>query len=252
MMLDYMLRCALQTIRSASTQQLLTWQEYKSQAKQEAAPEGVVYDLEFTTSGQLLGPGKKVEGADWSVELQGKIQKVLRDMLEVEESEVWLAGWDSVKVYKYQRAFLPGGGYATSAAYGRSRTRDGSYVTVAYKVGTEFKPYAAQVRYYLRLRLSAEVVGGEAMDLRMAIADFFPYRQPYEDKDICEMVLFAQDQGSRDRTFKDLDYPVLLPNIEAPLFVHRYTGADGKMWSAFAPLRFKTGGSRVQLLESEV
>ena len=101
-----------------------------------------------------------------------------------------------------------------------------------------------------QLHLPAEVAGGEALDLRIAIADFFQYREPYEDQDICEMVLFAQDQGSRGLTFKDLDYPVLLQNIEAPLFVHRYKDGDGRQMLAFAPLRFKTGGSRVQLLES--
>jgi len=250
MMLDYMLRCALQQTRSASPQQLLTWKEFKVQRNQEQAPDGVLYDLEFTSSGQLLGPGKRCEGSDWPVELQGKVQKMVRDMLEQDDCEVWLTGWEFVEVYKHQRAFLSGGGYATSAAYGRSRTRDGSYVTVAYKVGEELRPYAAQVRYYLRLHLPAEVASGEALDLRVAIADFFHYREPYEDQDVCEMVLFAQDQGSRGVTYKDLDYPVLLQNIEAPLFVHRYKDADGRPWLAFAPLRFKTGGSRVQLLES--
>ena len=252
MMLDYMLRCALQAVKAASIQQLLTWQEYKAQTKQDRAPLGVMYDSEVTSGGQLLGPGKVLEGADWSVELQGKVQKLLRDMLEEEEWEVWLAAWGDIKAYKHQRAFLPGGGYATSAAYGRSRTRDGSYVTVAYHVGEELKPYAGQVRYYLRLHLPAEVVGGQAIDLRIAIADFFPYRQPYEDQDICEMVLFAQDQGTRGLTFKDMDYPVLLQTIEAPLFVHRYTTADQKLWMAFAPLRFKSGGARAQLQESNL
>jgi len=251
MMLDYMLRCALQSVKSASTQ-LLTWQEYRAQTKQHGAPEGVLYDADFTARGQLLGPGKKLEAADWPGELQAKIQKALKDMLEEEECEVWLLGWDSIEVYKHQRAILSGGGYATSAAYGRSRTRDGSYVAVAYHVGEELKPFAGQVRYYLRVHIPAEVAGGEALDLRVAIADFFPYRQPYEDPDICEMVLFAQEKGRRDLTFKDLDYPVLLHNIEAPLFVHRYTTADGKRWLAFAPLRFKTGGSRVQLLEADL
>lgn len=101
----------------------------------------------FTSSAQLLGLGKRCEGSDWPVELQGKVQKLLRDMLEQDDCEVWMTGWEYVEVYKHQRAFLSGGGYATSAAYGRSRTRDVSYVNVAYKVGEELRLYATKVRY---------------------------------------------------------------------------------------------------------
>ena len=76
----------------------------------------------------------------------------------------------------------------------------------------------------------------------------WPYKAPYEDRDICEFVLFAEDKGSRGENIRraDRDYPVLLHTVEAPLVVQRYTTGERK-YLAFAPLRFKTGGARVQL-----
>ena len=103
MMLDYMLRCALQQTRSASPQQLLTWKEFKAQRNQEQAPAGVLFDPDFTSGGQLLGPWKRCEGLDWPVELQGKVQKLLRDMLEQDDCEVWLTGWGYQSINQSKR-----------------------------------------------------------------------------------------------------------------------------------------------------
>lgn len=249
MMLDYMVRCALQKVRAASTQQLQTWQEHKAGSRVERGSGGEGIDAEFSPQGQLLGDGRPVPAAAWTIELQERVKRALRENLDQEEVALWDAGWGAMVVFKHQRAFLSAGGYANSVAYSRSRTRDGSFVMVAYLTPSgEYKPHVAQVQYYLRLHLPAAATQGEPMDMRVAICDFFPYKAPYEDGDICEFVLFAEDKGSRVENIRraDRDYPVLLNKVEAPLLVQRFT-TGGRSYIAFCPLRFKTGGARVQL-----
>jgi hypothetical protein len=239
----------LQKVRAASSQQLLTWQEHKAGSRVQHGSGGEGIDAVFSPQGQLLGDGRLMTAAGWTLELQDRVKRALRENLEPEEFALWEEGWEVMVVFKHQRALLSAGGYATSVAYSRSRTRDGTFVTVAYVTSSgEVKPHAAQVQYYLLLHLPAAATEGEPMDMRVAICDFFPYKQPFEDEDICEFVLFAEDKGIREQTFRrsDRDYPVLLHKIEAPLLVQRYkTGERNNL--AFVPLRFKTGGPRVQL-----
>ena len=253
MMRDYLLRCALKMVQLSSAQELLTWQEFKARSK--VGPRegsGGKVDPGCYSRGQLLGAGKPAEASAWTLQLQQKVKKTMRDAVDQgdlgeDEHALWLEAWPLLSVFKHERAFLSGGGYATSAAYGRSRSRDGSHVAVAYEAPSgELKPYAAQVGYYLRLHLPGHVLESEDRELRIAICDFWPYKEPFEDQDLCEFLLFGEDKGSRTSTFADLDYPVLLDNIEAPLFVHRFTGAHGNACMAFAPLRFKTGGPRAR------
>ena len=253
MMRDYMLRSALKMVRLSSGQELLTWQEYKAKHKTDPqASAGSAVDRGCSAAwGQLLGVGRVLGVAAWTPELQAKVQQALKrgyegGVLERSEYNLWVAGWDVMTVFKHERAFLSEGGYATSASYGRSRTRDGSYVTVTYEVGGELRPHVAQVQYYLRLHLPEDVTGDVPMDMRVAISDFLPYKEPFEDEDLCEFLLFGEEKRRRQDTFSDLDYPVLLSNIEAPLFVHRFKGANGAACMAFAPLRFKTGGPRAR------
>jgi hypothetical protein len=253
MMRDYLLRCAMRTVQLSSTQELLTWQEFRARRKAAGGEgSGSKVDPGCYVRGQLLGAGKPVGAGEWTLQLQQKVKKTMRDALDQgaldpDEYDVWLEAWPLICVLKHERAFLSGGGYATSAAYGRSRSRDGSHVTVTYASPSgELRPYAAQVQYYLRLHLPGHTLGGDDRDLRVAICDFWPCKEPFEDQDLCEFILFGEDKGSRASTFGDLDYPVLLHNIEAPLFVHRFTGARGNPCMAFAPLRFKTGGPRAR------
>lgn len=67
MMLDYMVRCALQKVRAASTQQLQTWQEHKAGSRVERGSGGEGIDAEFSPQGQLLGDGRPVPAAAWTI-----------------------------------------------------------------------------------------------------------------------------------------------------------------------------------------
>jgi hypothetical protein len=255
---DYLMRCAL---RQASCgphgEQLLTWQQYQEAEKlKKAAAKGGVVDSGTAAAGQLLGAGKLLKGraqAAWTEELQNKIFTAMENAWVGTDKEHLLQlyddNWEQVQVYKYERAFTPEGMYITSTSYRRSRTRDGTWVWVSYATdGAGEMPYAAQVRYFLCLHLPAEASGGnETDDVRIAVCDFLPYKQPYSDPDVCEVVLVGEEKAARESTFvpaANRDYPVMLEMIEAPLFVHRYKGTNGESLLAFSPLRFKTGGAR--------
>lgn len=83
--------------------------------------------------------------------------------------------------------------------------------------------------------------------LLFAVCDVLPYLQPFEDIDICgydSFILFGREKESREETFKDVGYPVLLSNVGGPLFKQQFQGQGGQTWWAFVPLKFKTGGRR--------
>lgn len=69
-------------------------------------------------------------------------EAVAQGGLARDEYDLWLEAWLVMSVCKHERAFLSGGGYAISAPYGRSRTRDGSHVAVTYETPSgDLKPY---------------------------------------------------------------------------------------------------------------
>jgi hypothetical protein len=188
-----------------------------------------------------MGTPKPLAAKAWNA-VKNLVKEKLSINLEQAEWQRWSGRWDEVVVQQYQRAVLPGGSYATSMLYPLSRSRDGTWVMVPYVEGGEVKPYAARVKYYLHLSLPA--TAGERV-LRLAMCDFLPCRQPLTDPDICDQVLFST--VSRDSKGGILqssftagqNYPVLLQNIAAPLFVH--TCEEGESL-AFVPFRFTNGG----------
>lgn len=256
---DYLMRCALQQARLAEHgQELQTWEQFKEAKKLAAAvARGASLDPASAAEGKLLDAGKKLGGRNLArvltEELQDRIWVAMQDAWVGSEDEwllhAWNDSWDKVVFFQHARAFTPEGLYITSSSYLRSRTRDGTWIWVSYTTdaGGE-QPHAAQVRFFLRLHLpAAETNDVQVDDIRIAVCDFLPFKQPYTDSDICEVVLIGQEKSGREDTFSgrsNMDYPVLLQKIEAPLFVHRYKGGNGEKLLAFAPLRFKTGGAR--------
>lgn len=170
---------------------------------------------------------------------------------DVQVRQLWLDSWEQLRVSVFKEALLPGGLYATSTAYTRSRSRDGSFVLVNFFGRTDqLKPTVARVSRYLRLALphavnaEAQAAGADRV-LLFAVCDYMPQLQPLQEEDICgldSMILYGRDQG--DETFQSTGQPVLLEHVESPLFRQPFTSPDGAQWSAFVPLRFRTGGNR--------
>lgn len=238
MIIDEMVTRALRRARLKYAHlNLQTWQEHVGRD----APLGVPRSV-LRAEGHLMGAPKPFGAEAWGT-VKDLVREKLRINLTQAEWQRWSGRWDEVVVQQYQRAVLPGGTYATSTLYPLSRSRDGTWVMVLYMEGAQVKPYAARVQYYLRLSLPA--AAGEQV-LRLAMCDFLPYRQPLTDPDICDQVLFST--VSRDSKGGILqssftagqNYPVLLQNIAAPLFVHAFE--EGKSL-AFVPFRFTTGGA---------
>ncbi|KAF6249803.1 hypothetical protein COO60DRAFT_1706343 [Scenedesmus sp. NREL 46B-D3] len=244
MMGDDMLRRALQRWRLQFSD-LQTWQEFRGQARRQRLSL-------FDPVGDLLGSSQVPSSEAWSAAVQSAAKAAVQFNVEavggVAEQKLWLDGWEQVSAAAYKEALLPGGFYATSTAFTRSRSRDGSFVLVPFSSGNETKPWVGRVTWYLRLSLPAATAqqsqrGGV---LLFALCDLMPYLQPFEDQDICgsdSMILFGRDQGARERTFSHQNYPVMLNQLHAPLFRQEYT-ADGQTWWAFVPLTFRTGGKR--------
>jgi hypothetical protein len=244
MMGDDMLRRALQRWRLQFSE-LQTWQEHRGQTRRQRLSL-------FDPVGELLGCGQAVSSDAWSAAVKAAARNAVECNVDAvggaAEQKLWLDGWDRVSAAAYKEALLPGGYYATSTAYTRSRSRDGSFVLVPYSTASETRPWVGRVTWYLRVSLPDDVAkqsqrGGV---LLFALCDLLPYLQPYEDEDICgsdSMILFGRDRGSRELTFRHRDYPVLLSQLYAPLFRQEYV-ADSETWWAFVPLTFKTGGKR--------
>lgn len=247
MMIDEMIRRALKRWRLQFAS-LLTWQEYSGQHKQQRNIDGWC----ASASGELLGAGQPAASGMWTAELQSAAKNAVECNIEDEGlKQLWLDNWDRVVVEVYKEAILPGGFYATSTAFSRSRTRDGSFVAIPYATpnNDEVKPWVGRVNRYLQLQLPADVELPSPSDgfLLMAVCDLLPYLQPYEDYDICgldSIILYRRDRGTRQQTYAYLDYPVLLSNIYGPLFRQEFQGEDEHVWWAFVPLRFRTGGRR--------
>lgn len=247
MMGDDMMRRALQRWRLQFSD-LQTWQERKGQTWRQRRERLSLFD----PVGELQGSGEEVSSEAWSAAVQAAARNAVECNVDAvggaAEQQLWLDAWDRVSVAAYKEALLPGGYYSTSTAYTRSRSRDGSFVLVPFSTESETRPWVGRVTWYLKLSLPNDVArqsqrGGM---LLFALCDLMPYLQPYEDEDICgsdSMILFGRDQGTRELTFKHLNYPVLLSQLYAPLFRQEYR-ADGETWWAFVPLTFKTGGKR--------
>lgn len=238
MMIDELVTRALRRARLKYAHlNLQTWQEHVGRDSPLGIPRSVL-----RAEGHLMGAPKPFAAEAW-----GSVQNLVKDKLSInlepDEWQRWDARWDEVVVQQYQHAVLPGGSYATSTLYPLSRSRDGTWVMVPYTEGGQVKPYAARVKYYLRLSLPAAV--GEQV-LRLAMCDFLPYRQPLTDPDICDQVLFSTvSRDSKGNILQSCfsagqNYPVLLQSIAAPLLVH--TSDEGKDL-AFVPFRFSTGGA---------
>lgn len=258
MMGDDMQKRALQKWR-LQWPAVFSWQEHSGKHKQSQRPSCC------STTGELLGTGQTAAGVKldgqhaWDSAVQQRARRAVESNFEQGDLRAfWLDNWGQLRATVFKEALLPGGMYASSTAYTRSRTRDGSFVLVPY-IGPrdgDVKPYAARVRYYVELSLPTGVqprgdaagpaaAAAAASPLRFAVCDLVKYVQPYEDPDICghdSMILFGRDQGTRERTYESCDYPVLLSKIHAPLFRQEYQGEDGSTCWAFVPLMFRTGG----------
>ncbi|KAF6250103.1 hypothetical protein COO60DRAFT_1629987 [Scenedesmus sp. NREL 46B-D3] len=246
MMADDMLKRALQRWRLQFSE-LQTWHEYSGQAQRQRR-----YVLGDEV-GQLLGTGQQAGVGVWTEAVQRDARNAVLCNADVvggeAEQQLWLDNWDAVTVEWFTEALLPGGFYATSTLFSRSRSRDGSFVVVPYAEGDESKPWVGRVNRYLRVSLPAPYAQQlqRSGHLLFAVCDLLPYRQPYEDPDICgndSMILYGKDTGARESTYSHLDYPVLLSCIYAPAFRQDFVGADGQAWWAFVPLKFRTGGKR--------
>jgi hypothetical protein len=222
-----------------------TWQEYSGR--------GSSRSKQCTTfcsdSGMVLGAAQDVTADVWTAELQAAVQRAIQcNVANVEVRQLWLSSWQQLDVTCFKEALLPGGLYATSTSYTRSRTRDGSFILVNFLTPTdEVKPTVARVSRYLRLVLptaESHVAGADRV-LLFAICDCLPQLAPLQDEDICgldSMILYGRDRGTE--TFESVGYPVLLEHVDSPLFRQPFTAPDGAQWWAFVPLRFKTGGKR--------
>jgi hypothetical protein len=259
---DARVQSALRLTKARSQQLLLSYPEWKESQQQQQQQQvarqrdPLSVDPGEVGSGRLLAAGRKLRACEWDL-LKDAVERCLQACLDEEEYGVWQQSWELVTAYEHKEALLPGGGYSTSAKYGRSRSREGSFVVVQYHTGPgdSLQPWVAQVQRYLRLVLPSAVVLGqdaaEPLQMRVALCDFYKYCEPWKDADVCDSkvgVLFAEDRGNREASCKDRDYPVPLHPIEAPLLVSRNTGVDGRVGLAATPVRFKTGGSRGRML----
>jgi hypothetical protein len=197
----------------------------------------------------LLGTAQDVTADVWTADLQAAVQRAIQcNVADVQVRQLWLDSWEQLRFSLFKEALLPGGLYATSTAYTRSRSRDGSFVLVNYfGRKDQLKPTVARVSWYLRLALPhAEAQAACAnRALLFAVCDYMPQLQPLQAEDICgldSMILYGRDRG--DETFQSTGQPVLLEHVESPLFWQPFTAPDGAQWWAFVPLRFRTGGKR--------
>jgi hypothetical protein len=204
-------------------------------------------------SGEVVGTGQQIQAEQWrsAVQLLAALRKAIQcNIGDLAEQQAWLDNWGSVTASWYKEALLVGGHYATSTAFSRSRSRDGTFVLIPFTTSSngDVKQTVARVSRYLRLCLPSGVAGAQhSRILLFAVCDLLPYTKPQEDEDICgldSMILLGKDKGSRQDTYQSLDYPVLLSNITSPLFRQEFEGQDGTKWWAFVPLHFKTGGKR--------
>lgn len=246
MMGDDMQKRALQRWRREFPD-MLTWQEYSGQASSSKQRTAFCGD-----AGMLLGTAQEVTADVWTADLQAAVQRAIQcNVADVQVRQLWLDSWEQLRVSVFKEALLPGGLYATSTAYTRSRSRDGSFVLVNFFGRTDqLKPTVARVSRYLRLALphavnaEAQAAGADRV-LLFAVCDYMPQLQPLQEEDICgldSMILYGRDRG--DETFQSIGQPVLLEHVESPLFRQPFTSPDGAQWSAFVPLRFRTGGNR--------
>jgi hypothetical protein len=223
---------------------MLTWQEYSGQASSTKQRTTFCGDV-----GMMLGSAQDVTAGIWTAELQAAVRNAIQcNVADDHVRQLWLSSWQQLHVTWLKEALLPGGLYATSTAYTRSRSRDGSFVLVNFLGLTDqVKPTVARVSRYLRLALppaDAQVAGTNRV-LLFALCDCLPQLAPLQDEDICgldSMILYGRDRGAQ--TYQSTGYPVLLEHIESPLFRQPFTTPDGAQWWAFVPLRFKTGGKR--------
>lgn len=223
---------------------MLTWQEYSGQASSSKQRTAFCGD-----AGMLLGTAQEVTADVWTADLQAAVQRAIQcNVADVQVRQLWLDSWEQLRVSVFEEALLPGGLYATSTAYTRSRSRDGSFVLVNFFGRTDqLKPTVARVSRYLRLTLphaEAQAAGADRV-LLFAVCDYMPQLQPLQEEDICgldSMILYGRDRG--DETFQSTGQPVLLEHVESPLFRQPFTSPDGAQWWAFVPLRFRTGGNR--------
>jgi len=241
---DDMQKRALQRWRTQYPN-LQTWQEFSGQRSSSKHRKTFC-----SADGELLGSPHDASPAFWTAAFQASVQRAIEcNVADAAAREAWLSNWESLSVSCYKEALLPGGFYATSTSFKRSRSRDGSYVLVNFITSSdEVKPTVARVSRYLRLSLPA-ATGSQVVDegrtLLFAVCDCLPYLAPLEDEDICgldSMILYGRDKGTQ--TFQSTNYPVLLSHVESPLFRQVFQGPDGVEWWAFVPLRFKTGGKR--------
>ncbi|WIA19765.1 hypothetical protein OEZ85_005679 [Tetradesmus obliquus] len=247
MIIDEMVTRALRRARLKYAHlNLQTWQEHVGRD----APLGVARSV-LLAEGHLMGAPKPFGAEAWGT-VKDLVREKLRINLTQAEWQRWSGRWDEVVVQQYQRAVLPGGTYATSTLYPLSRSRDGTWVMVLYMEGAQVKPYAARVKYYLRLSLPA--AAGEQV-LRLAMCDFLPYRQPLTGPDICDQVLFSTgslaealksgERATAEQLRKDASKGLLalLPTAEAKAAKQQGTDLEGSKAAAKALMKRKAAAA---------
>ena len=244
---DDMVKRALQRWR-LDYPNVFTWQERcgRSKPSHDAGVVGV--------AGAVLGVAQRAKQETWGDALRERTRRAVQhNVADVELRQLWLENWEQLSVSVYKEALLPGGHHVTSTSFTRARSRDGSFVMVPFTGPRDdgVKSYAARVSHYVQLSLPAGVHAQlpeeQSPVLLFAVCDVLPYLQPFEDIDICaydSLILFGREKESREETFKDVGYPVLLSNVGGPLFKQQFQGQGGQTWWAFVPLKFKTGGRR--------
>lgn len=259
MVLDYLLRCSLSRFKLAAAQrpgrqQLWDVDELKEQrrvaARQRQRRNPLEYDSGSATEGRLLSRGTKQP-----VPQQHKAG--LLELLPQQVRQVWEGRWSSVHMYVHKSACLPDGTYCTSAAFRKSRTRQGSYVLMGYfhNADQEVTAYVGHVQKYWRLVLPSRDGSSAEHQLRVAICDLLPGPPPCEDPRICEYVLYAKDVPRAERMAMrqgdprrgKLDCLECLHRLDAALLTAQYK-VQQQRWMAFTPIRFGSGGNRSRAL----
>lgn len=250
---DCLLRIALggmQLKMAAGGEELATYEQLKA-----AGASGTDSDTEGSkdvdasiASGRLLDAGEMLhcDGAEWA-DLSEKLLTCIQNNPDsVPDHEQWVAEWEDVTAWKHDRAMLPKTeSLVTSASYGRSQTRDGSYVVQYYVSGDpddpddpeEWKPYVGQVTSFIRVHHETKV-------LRFALCNFFKYLKPFAYDDIGEVFKAKVVPDDEAATYDSLQYPVLLNLISAPLCMSA-TIQDDTQWRFFVPIRFQSGKRRL-------
>jgi hypothetical protein len=168
--------------------------------------------------------------------------------------EEWAAAWELQPhlASLHTTAVLPSGQVVTSAAYGRSRSRNGSRILMAFETRSGQQSYtAAEVQYFVCVRQTAPAGGVEdsgaapsnadnpaaAAEICMAVILCFKTRQPRDEPDLATIMLEAKEgDWERDSAGSLLLRAVPIDLIICPLHTHVRRPAAGQTLLSFVPV----------------